>query len=95
MISYSYVILTLIVTPLTSQPAEAAGTGVAPEWDTHCGTGRDVTPVLLGSQLTVDHCGKVFVFTLGYIHVDHPVYHWLVVWNIFYFCIYWVSNHPN
>ena len=20
---------------------------------------------------------------------------WLVVWNIFYFPIYWVSNHPN
>ena len=23
------------------------------------------------------------------------VYIWLVVWNIFYFPIYWVSNHPN
>ena len=20
---------------------------------------------------------------------------WRVVWNIFYFCIYWVANHPN
>ena len=24
-----------------------------------------------------------------------PKIFWLVVWNIFYFPIYWVSNHPN
>ena len=26
------------------------------------------------------------------IDIDVP---WLVVWNIFYFPIYWVSSHPN
>ena len=23
------------------------------------------------------------------------IQNWLVVWNMFYFCIYWVANHPN
>ena len=23
-----------------------------------------------------------------------PMVLWLVVWNMFYFCIYWVANHP-
>ena len=27
--------------------------------------------------------------------VFRPLYFWLVVWNICYFPIYWVSNHPN
>ena len=26
---------------------------------------------------------------------DVSMYNWLVVWNMFYFPIYWVSNHPN
>jgi len=29
---------------------EAVGPGVAAEWGTHFGTGREFTPVLLGSQ---------------------------------------------
>ena len=27
--------------------------------------------------------------------IFHSSVYWLVVWNIFYFPIYWVSNHPN
>ena len=33
----------------------------------------------------------IYIYICIYIYI----YIWLVVWNIFYFCIYWVSNHSN
>ena len=35
-------------------------------------------------------------FDMKGVFMGIPVYHnWLVVWNMFYFPIYWVANHPN
>ena len=28
-------------------------------------------------------------------HLSYSIYHWLVVWNIFYFSVYWECHHPN
>ena len=35
------------------------------------------------------------VARIGFRSWDHESHDWLVVWNIFYFPIYWVANHPN
>ena len=46
---------------------------------------------------------RIAIFVVRYLY-PNPSYEWyiiqsdliwLVVWNIFYFPIYWVSNHPN
>ena len=49
-------------------------------------------------QATV-HCSRVVLSTTVWLwicsFIGFNIIYWLVVWNIFYFPIYWVSNHPN
>ena len=46
---------------------------------------------VLATWLLGDTCWSILRDSIG--HVNH--HSWLVVWNIFHFPIYWVSNHPN
>ena len=48
-----------------------------------------------GHHLLSDHPVEVRPGAFLGEHVGKTKNDWLVVWNIFYFPIYWVANHPN
>ena len=65
-----------------SGPLNATELGEIPMWSCYCS--RRIPRI--GYSMVGLKCFK-------YLTLYH--FHWLVVWNIFYFPIYWVSNHPN
>ena len=77
------------------KPSSYGGTPMTHDyWNHQVGTWKDqVTKSIASDALHKTHDGPRV--NLPRWSPPRNGYHWLVVWNIFYFPIYWVSNHPN
>ena len=47
----------------------------------------DAEIILISDDIRYPVCPRINLYI--------NIHHWLVVWYIFYFPIYWVANHPN